>query len=201
VTRLRIALIASAAFALMLAVTATARSGLVDRLVDSCPGQQPSQPFLPWLDLGSYTLAGDGAFETGATGWRLMNGATVVPGNEPWHVHAVSDSHALYLPTGAGAVSPPVCIGLLHPTARFFARSSGGALQVDVRITLLGVSTSVRVGVLAPGSSFAPTLPMPLLANITSPLAGSGADLVLTFTAVGGPVTIDDVYVDPFKVN
>jgi hypothetical protein len=186
---------------LCLASSPPGRAGLISGLLNPCPEQQLSQPFLPWLDLASYTLAGDGGFESGASGWRLSGGARVVSGNEPWQVHSPGDGRSLFLPAGAKAVSPPSCIGLLHPATRFFARGSGGTLRLDARVTLLGISASVRIGVVTPGGDFAPTLPIPLLANLTSPLAGSSAGLVLTFTAVNGDVTIDDVYVDPFKVN
>jgi hypothetical protein len=194
-TGIRATLVAAAA-ALALTVAAPASPALL-----TCPGQQLSQAFLPWLDLDQYTLAGDGGFEAGATGWSLSGGAAVVTGNEPWHVGAAADSRSLSLPAGAKAVSPSTCIGLLHPTTRLFARGSGGFLKVDAKVTLLGISTVVPVGVVTPGTSFAPTLPLLLLANLTAPLSGSNAGVTLTFTAVGGTVVIDDVYIDPFKVN
>lgn len=167
----------------------------------ACPGQALSQPFLPWLDVDSYTLVGDGGFEGGGVGWTVRGGARVVGGNEPWHVHGAGDGHSLYLPAGASAVSPATCIGLLHPTVRFFARSLGGSIRVDTTLSLLGLPVRLAVGVVVPGSGFAPTLPMPLLANLTSPLPGSSATATLTFTALGGAAQVDDVYLDPFKVN
>jgi hypothetical protein len=190
-------LAAAAAAALALILSAPASPAALA----GCSGQQLAQPFRPWLDLDNYTLAGDGGFEAGATGWKLSGGASVVTGNEPWHVHAAADSRSLSLPAGAKAVSPATCIGLLHPTARLFARGSGGTLMVDTTITVLGLSVVLPVGAVVPGQSFAPTLPLPLLANLTSPLSGSTGTATLTFTALGGPVAIDDVYVDPFKVN
>jgi hypothetical protein len=197
----RVGVAAAAASALALVVSPPARPGLVDGLLSPCSGQQLSKPFLPWLDVDSYALAGDGGFESGAAGWKLAGGAVVVGGNEPWHVRGASDDRSLYLPQGATAVSPSSCTGLHHPTARLFARSSGGVLEVDATVTLLGLSIQLPVGLVLPGSNFAPTLPLPLLANFTAPLAGSTAGVVLRFTALGGPVWIDDVYVDPFKVN
>jgi hypothetical protein len=193
--------VGAAVIALSLAFSPAARPGLITGVVNACPGQQLSQPFLPWLDIGSYTLAGDGGFESGAAGWRLSGGARVVSGNEPWHVRGASDGHSLYLPQGATAVSPATCVGLLHPTARFFSRSVGGSLRVEASVSVLGLSTSVPIGLVSPGTGFAPTLPLPLLANLGAPLSASGAGVVLTFTAVGGDIAIDDVYVDPFKVN
>ncbi len=166
-----------------------------------CPGQQVSQVFLPWLDPAGYTLVGDGGFESGAKGWTLEGGASVVSGNEPWKVHGAGDGRALNLPAGAKATSPAACIGLLHPTTRFFARSLGGLLRVDATLTLGRLSLSLPIGVVPAGGSFAPTSPLPLLANLTTLLTGGSGSVTLTFTAIGGPVQIDDVYIDPFKVH
>ena len=200
-TTLAAATLAALALALLLPTAALGRSKRAAASAGACPGQTLSQPFLRWLDPDSYTLAGDGGFEGGGAGWALRGGATVVSGNEPWHVHGARDSRSLYLPAGASAVSPPTCVGLLHPTARLFARSLGGSIRVDATVSLPGLSVRLMVGAVLPGSGFAPTLPMPILANLTAPLSGSTAALTLTFTAMGGGAQIDDVYVDPFKVN
>jgi hypothetical protein len=178
--------------------TAEARAGMIA----GCPGQQLSQPFLPWLDPADYTLVGDGGFEAGASGWRLSDGASVVSGNEPWQVRDAGDSRSLNLPAGARATSPAVCVDLLQPTVRFFARSLGGTLQVDATVTVVGgLKLTVPVGGVVPGGTFAPTLPLPLLVNLMAPLFGGTGSVALTFSAVGGAVQIDDVYIDPFKVN
>jgi hypothetical protein len=167
----------------------------------SCPGQSYSQPFLPWLDLGQYVLAGDGGFEGGAAGWTLKGGAKVVSGNEPWFVRGAGDSRSLYLPAGAQATSPATCIGLLHPTMRFFARSFGGTVAVEATVRALGLTLVVPIGVAAAGGSFSPSLPLPILGNLTTLLSGGTGTVTLKFTALLGPVAVDDVYVDPFKVN
>jgi hypothetical protein len=190
--------VAIAALTLTVAWTTEARAGAI---AGNCPGQQLSQPFLPWLDVGNYTLAGDGRFEAAASGWSLKGGASVVSGNEPWNVGGAGDSHSLNLPAGARATSPAVCIGLLHPTARFFARSPGGTLRVDATVTVAGLRFTVLVGVIVPGGTFGPTLPLPLLANLVTPLPSGNGSVTLTFTAVGHTVQIDDLYIDPFKVN
>jgi len=199
-TRLRLLILLAGVLA-SLTLARGAQAGLLTPLVGGCAGQEFTQPFLPWLDPASYVLAGDGGFESNASGWTLRGGAAVVSGNEPWRVRAAADGHSLSLPAGAQATSPASCIGLLYPTTRFFARGSGGTLKVDARVTVGGVSTSVPVGLVIPGESFSPTLPLPLLANLTAPLAGSSASVALTFTALDGAVQLDDVYIDPFKVN
>jgi hypothetical protein len=198
---LRALLVTITTLLLPLCWTTGARPASIGGPLGSCPGQQLSQPFAPWLDPALYTLVGDGGFESGASGWTLNGGAAVVLGNEPWRVRDAGDSRSLLLPAGAQAVSPATCIGVLHPVARFFARSLGGVLKVDATVTIARISIPVPVGVVAAGSSFAPTPPVPLVANLTVPLAVGGATVKLTFTALGGAVQIDDLYIDPFKVN
>jgi hypothetical protein len=173
------------------------------RAAATCPGQAYSRPFLPWLDLAQYTLVGDGGFESGASGWTLTGGARVVAGNEPWFVRGAGDSRSLYLPAGGTATSPATCIGLLHPTTRFFARSLGlSTLKVDATVHALGLTLVVPIGVVVAGGSFAPTLiPLPLLGNLTTLLSNGTGTVTLKFTALLGPMAVDDVYVDPFKVN
>jgi hypothetical protein len=199
--RRHLALLVCALAAAFAAFGATASPGSAALLTGSCPGQQLSQPFLPWLDLSRYVLVGDGGFESGASGWALGAGSQVVDGNEPWDVREAGDTHSLQLPAGGQATSPATCIGLLDPTMRFFARSLGGTLVVDATVTIGTQTTTLPVGVVAAGGEFSPTLPLPLLANLTTPLAGGTGSVTLTFTAVGGPVAIDDVYIDPYKVN
>ena len=172
-----------------------------------CPGSL-SQPFTPWLDFSSYGLAPGGGFETGATGWTLAGGAGVVVGNEPWHVTASSDAHALSLPSGAIATTPSICVATLYPTLRLFernVRAGIGGLNVDVLYTspLDGRQQQARVLTLGGGSSaWAPTLPAAFLVNLTAGLHGSGtAQVRFRFTAVGGAVAIDDLYIDPYKAG
>src|SRR5438552_13195531 len=152
--RLILFLLVAAAVALAIGTT-SAKAG--SNLLGGCSGEQLSQPFLPWLDPDSYTLAPDGSFEGGAAGWALGGGAQVVTGNEPWFVRAASDSRSLYLPTGGRAVSPAICVGLLEPTLRFFSSSLGGAVRVDATLHLGLLTTTVPVGLVAAGGSFAPT--------------------------------------------
>ena len=189
----RLALLAVVAAAAAVSVApASANFGLPGACADKL-----SQPFLPWLDPASYVLAPDGGFEAGAGGWSLEGGARTVAGNEPWHVGAADDSSALALPRGSRATSPELCLSLAHPTVRFFARDTsvlGGLLLVEAEVEIAGVRQFAPLGVVPAGPGFAPTLPLPLLANLTSPVGR------LRFTALGGELRIDDVYIDPFKV-
>jgi hypothetical protein len=165
----------------------------------SCSGQTYAQPFLPWLDVASYVPVGNGSLES-STGWKLANGAKLVSGNEPWKVNRAKDSRSLYIPSGSSATSPLFCATLLHPTLRFFAMNSGSAaatLRVEAITEVLGVRTTTEIGLIAAGS-WQPTLPLPLLTSLVSPVSGT---VQFRFTPVGSGsgFRIDDVYVDPYK--
>ena len=176
-----------------------------------CGEQELEQPFLRFLDPLSYVLAPGGDFESGAAGWQLSGGARVVSGNEPFKVRGFG-SNALYLPRGSSAVSPATCVGLLHPTLRFFVQKSGGLLanlKVEMLFTgLLGQQMSIELlpGV-AGGSAWAPTAPQVTLGSLLPILSLDGltADVRFRFTPrsvlfSSADFRIDDVYVDPYKL-
>lgn len=173
----------------------------------SCADQPLEQPFLPWLDPATYTLAPDGAIEDGAGSWELSGGATPAAGNEPFHVHGAGDGTSLALPAGSSATSGPMCVGLEHPTARFFAKRTGGSLLGSLRVDVIyeglsGETRSLPIGlVLNLSSSWQPTLPMPLVANLLALAQQDGhTDIALRFVPQGDSSwAIDDVYVDPFR--
>jgi hypothetical protein len=178
---------------------AAATSGGSAQASLTCPAQAYFQPFVPWLDYANYVQVPNGSLES-STGWQLANGAKLVSGNEPWRVNRSIDSRSLYLPSGSSATSPQLCVTLLHPTLRFFAMNSGPlttTLRVDAITTVLGLKTTTPVGLLVAGS-WHPTLPLPLLDSLTSPVTGA---VQFRFTPVGSGSgwRIDDVYVDPYK--
>jgi len=177
-----------------------AEAGVLVQSAGNCEAPAPEQPFLRWLDPAKYVLAGDGDFDRDAAGWQRA-GAQVVADNEPWNVHRSARSAALRLRSGASATSPVVCVGLLHPTLRLFARNSGsilGPLQVEVLFEdASGSVHALTIGTLV-GGGWAPTVPMPILANLLALLPGQETPVQFRFTARGGDWTIDDVYVDPY---
>lgn len=196
--------VAVAAVALLL-TSAPAQAQILVPPAGRCADDGAARVFSRWLDPAHYVLVGDGGFEHGATGWTRSAGATIVDGNEPWHVRSPDDRHALRLGRGARATSPPVCVGLGRPTIRFFARNAGsrlGLLTVQVVVkTSLGPTVALPIGVTANLSrSWSPTLPMPVLVNLLTLLDGS-TDVRLRFTAIGlaSSWEIDDVYVDPYR--
>lgn len=195
VRRARAALVLSlAAGAIALAGTAAPASA---GLGLACP-DATSKPFAAWSDYANYAFAPNGGFESGATGWSL-SGAKVVPGNESFYIHASGEKYSLSMPAGASATSPPMCISLLSGKMRFVARGDSGA-KVKVQIIYRGLLSSV-LGILdggtySVGTSWKPSSQVGMLGG-TLPLLTSSVSF--RFTAVGGAVAIDDVYLDPMK--
>jgi hypothetical protein len=182
------------------ALSGTATAGQQAASALTCRGQTSKQAFLPWLDPANYVLLQNGALES-TSGWSLTGGAKLAAGNEPFHVNAAKDASSLVLPSGSSATSPPLCVTLLHPTLRFFALNTGSALsllQVEAITTIAGLKVAVPIGFLAAGHTWQPTLPLPFLANLLSPIAPT---VSFRFTPIGSGSgwRIDDTYVDPYK--
>lgn len=195
-----VALVALAASA------ASANAGVLVASAPSCADQALAKTFLPWLDLADYTALSDGDFETGARGWSTTDGASVASGNEPWRVGGSNDSKSLSLPAGAAATSPAICVGITHPTIRFFAkRRTGGmlssaSLRVDVLFeTADGDVVSLPIGAATNGGSWQPTAAMVVVANLLPLLPGEMTPVSFRFTAEGADFSIDDVWVDPYS--
>ena len=169
---------------------------------DCPPVSALDRPFLPFADVAQYYLAPGGDFEHGA--W---DGGASVAGNEPFQV-TPGGRRSLAIAAPASATSPTLCIGVDHPTIRFFARRTSGPalalLGVDVVFTdPLGVERRAPlVPVTSPLShDWVLTLPTPILANVLA-LPGPTADVHFVFTPTAGSTwQIDDVYVDPYQRN
>ena len=189
-------------FALIaLAVPATASAGPLVADAPDCAAQSASKVFLPWADPADYVLAPGGAAES-ADGWTLTDGAAIVAGSEPYAVHDAADAGALSLPPGATATTGTMCVGIEHPTLRFFTRSSsvlGAQVSVEVLFeTAAGDVATAPVGVDG-GGAWAPTLVMPITPSLLTLLPGNQTPVQFRFTSTGGStITVDDVYVDPF---
>jgi hypothetical protein len=207
--RARIALAAAVAGAALFAAPGTANAGLLVASAPSCDNGATSQPFAQWGDSNSYFLAPGGNFESGAAGWTL-NGARVASDQEPWRVAGDKGTHALVVPAGRSVVSPTVCVGIEHPSMRFFAHRSGGGLLaatsqlvVTARVeTSLGVVVEVPVGTIGAlsgnGATWNRTPAQIVLASLLPLLPGQHTPIQFRFAAVGtADWVIDDVFVDP----
>ena len=190
--------------ALALGAAPAADAGLLVATAPDCSSQVLTQPFLPWADPASYLLAPDGNFEAGGSGWSL-SGAAIAADNEPFYVRSAGDVASLGLAPGASATSPSMCVGILHPTLRFFARRDGSAsstLRVDVLYRdATGLGRSLTIGRVLGDDRWSPTLPMPVVANLLALLPGERTAVAFRFTAEGAEAAwrIDDVYVDPYS--
>ncbi|TMM03681.1 MAG: hypothetical protein E6G10_06965 [Actinobacteria bacterium] len=199
-----IALVSASLGVSALATAPAALAGPLVATATDCPSEVLTQPFLPWADPASYVLAPDGGFEAGASGWSLSD-AAITADNESFYVHGSGDGAALELAPGGSATSAPMCVGIEHPTLRFFARHDGSAastLRVDVLYEdAAGTTRSLTIGRVLGGDDWSPTLVMPVVANLLALVPGERTAVAFRFTAEGADAAwrIDDVYVDPYS--
>ena len=190
------------------AVTApVAHAGLLVSTASACETQTLSKPFARWLDYANYTGVPGGSFEPGSEAWSLAGGAKVVAGNESFYVRSQTDARSLHLPQGSSATSPAMCVGIEHPTARWFNKQSGGllgsvtsAMTVEVLFeNSLGQVVALPIGAGALTGGWSPSLPAVVTANLLPLLPGQRTAVAFRFRAVTGNWTVDDVYVDPYS--
>ena len=204
---LRTGAAAAVAIAALAASAATANAGILVASASSCDDQALSKTFLPWLDPADYTPLSGGDFEGDGAGWSTTGNAAIAAGNEPFRVGGAGDSKSLAMAAGSSATSPAICVGITHPTMRFFAkrRSTGllaslSTLRVDALTeTATGAILTTPVGVVASTGSWQPTLPLPIVTNLLPLLPGEHTPVAFRFTAVGGDWSVDDVWVDPYN--
>ena len=204
-TRIRAFLATAPLIAAWLAFAPPAQASPPVASAESCDTQELSQPFLPWADPASYTLAPNGGFESRGSGWSLEDGAGVVSGNEPYYVGNARDKRSLRLPDGSSATSSSMCVGIEHPTMRFFARNTGSplsTLEVKVHyVDAFGEAQTATIGVVGSNGTWQPTQPMVIGANMFPVLPDEQTSVAFEFTPTGsgGEWQIDDVYVDPYR--
>lgn len=195
------ALAAAMVATVALAVPTAANAGPLTANAPACSSQTLSQPFLPWADLMSYTLNPGGSFENGTAGWTL-SGASVASGNEQFYVTSPGDKKSLWLPSGSSATSAPVCVGIEHPTIRFFAKADSSLAQLSVDVLFedaAGNVLSAPIGVVTGNTAWAPTLTYPIVANLLPLLPDNHTAVAFRFGVSGGSFRIDDLYVDPYQ--
>jgi hypothetical protein len=167
-----------------------------------CPGTL-SQPFAPWSDLNSYTLAPGGSFEGSVTGWSLAGGASVTSGSQTYAGTGVS---SLSVPVGSTAVSPDICIDPTRETFRFFARNNSSSSTAKLKVEILyptksggwksilgGIVDTAKVRGWQVSPIYSNSSDLALLSGLSNP------PVRYRFTASGGGWQVDDVYVDPFR--
>ena len=169
-----------------------------------CPTQSGKQKFSKWGDSSSYFLLPGGSFEGTAAqvGWNLF-GASLIAGNEPFHLNSSTDDQSLLIDGGGSATSPAFCVDSTMPSLRFFARQTtpGSDLRVQGVVQTPHGSFTVTVADLADGSLPAWT---PVQINVATNRIPKGwsVSAALRLVASGsGSWQIDDVYVDPYRAG
>jgi hypothetical protein len=199
-------LVASGAILALAAVAApAANAGLLVQSAQGCDTQQYSKPFAKFGDAFDYTPVPGGSFEKGSPAWTVTGGAKVVTGNEAFKVRSATDAYSMYIPQGGTATSPSMCVGIDHPTARWFAKSSGTLLGLTGSMTVsvlfessLGQTLELPIGAGLLSSSWQPSLPGVISASLLPLLPGQHTAVAFRFRAVTGNWNVDDAYVDPF---
>lgn len=198
----RIAIVLAGAAALLAGAASPAQAGVLVSSATDCDSTSSSRVFFPWYDVADYFLAPGGDFESGASGWSLSGGAGVADGNEPWNVTG-DGSRSLRLPAGSAATSPAVCVGIEHPTIRFFAKSSDASLGSSLRVDVVFEDAWGNLHNLTIGretrSGWEVTPAYPVVANLLPLLPGQHTAVAFRFTPEGtGSWQIDDLHVDPY---
>jgi len=202
-SRIRRLAVGSVAALGIAAFAPAAHAGLAVPSAENCAEESASQVFMPWLDVANYVPA-PGATAESKQGWTL-DGAEIVAGNEPWYVVSADDKRSLSIPEGASATTDTMCVGIEHPTLRYFVnQTSGSALTGALRTEVLfegpaGVESLV-IGY-ANGSGWHPTPVMVVGASLLPLLPGERTPVAFRFTAVNGSFQIDDIHVDPWGRN
>ena len=132
--------LACAAGASLALLGLNAAPALAGSPTEACPGQSFSQPFAALGDNNSYTLVPGSEFNNPPEGWELRNGAQVVSTTLP----NGSAGAALDLPSGASAVSPPVCVTLKYPSARVYVQTLEGKAAVSVAVSYAETKSETR---------------------------------------------------------
>ncbi len=195
----RLSVILGAALVALFALPAAAHAG-------TCAGTATTKAFKSFGDTADYSIAPNGHFESGTSGWSLTS-ASVVSGNESFKVRSSADSKSLSIQPKGLAVSPPICVGVQHPSFRFFARRTSGTwgvINAKLRWTDSGGRTNETVvGSISgdPYLSWKPSQSLPLATTLPLWQAGQTLSVRLVFDLedYGGSFTIDDVYVDPYR--
>ncbi len=180
-------------------------------LAASCPTQPTTKAFAKYGDNADYALAPRGNFESGTSGWSLLNARTVA-GNET--VGILPGVRSLALGTGfisgpSVVTTPEFCVSTEHPYFRYLLKangavglmatfvsyrdSSGSLVQQQVKST---VNTNLMPG------KWKPSELNPLSVNL--PITdGQIVKVRLVFVTPasvnGAGYQIDNVLIDPYR--
>jgi hypothetical protein len=153
----------------------------------------------------AFAAFGDNADYSLATGWSLT-GSSVANGNSSAKVHGAADAKSLAISATGKAASPSFCVGIQHPSFRFFARRTSGTwgvLNVKLRYTNAdGVTNETTVGSVSAGdTAWHPTASIALsgVLGLWNGDQSASVQIVLDPEDYGGAWAVDDVYIDPYS--
>jgi ribosomal protein L31 len=199
-------IVAAVITALALSATPALASTTTAPTVSTAPGctTPTTQAFLFTNDKSDYVLAPGGNFEGSLAGWSLTGGAATVTGSAPAVSGGRLGAKSLLIPNGGSVTSAPMCVVAHSPYFRFQARSTAGSGTLKVEVLYLDgpkYTGEREVGYVTAGSTWAPTKRQSLAQGImgVNGSSTSQATIAFRFTAVGGGVQVDDLYVDPFR--
>ena len=167
---------------------------------NTCAATSTGQAFSQWGDSSYYMMMPGGSFAGSAPGWTLTGGARVVSDSAPWNLNGYAPSGSLYLPAGATAQSPFICVDPQDPTYRLLQQQGNayGSMGVQaVYRSLLGAQLAITLSPVDATASWSPTGTLPTAAAPASLISDGTAQMSLRFTAGPGGAYIDDVFVDP----
>ena len=161
----------------------------------SCAAPLLSQPFTAWQDTSQYTLApGQSVDNFDATGWTLLNGASL-------QLETLYDGQlgsVLDLPTGAEAISPPMCVDSDYPTARTMVQTTGDAqVAAGVFYAAAPPKSQFQLSGIMQGSATGFSLSQPLQVNPGNKPGWQMVQFVFGTTGTAGDGQLYNFYVDP----
>lgn len=188
---------AIAGAAAILAVATPSASAKQDSVAGPCVPRPFSTIFAAYGDGALYTLAPDGGLEAGGAGWTLGAAASVASGSSSITLGGKLGARSLSLASGATATTPAICVERGYPSFRFAARalSAGAALRVQV---IYGADRKIKdAGTIKPTAGWGVSPALQLVEGQFKLKDGESGEVRFQFTASGGTVRVDDVYVDP----
>jgi hypothetical protein len=186
-------------------LTAAAPTTMAYGSAYSCTGRTLAQYYKAWGDANNYFSVSNGGFESGTTDWQTNGAASVVTGNESFHVAGSGDAKSMRLASGSSAESRTLCVSTGEDKVRLFAynpKVMGAILHIDVvvRNPSTGVygyfAWDLNADAWPAGWQPTPSLSIPNVFN-----GSSTEELTITLSTRGSAAAwlVDDVAVDPFK--
>ena len=199
-TKHRLALAAATVVAVILGPAAAA-SASTTTTSSGCAISSVAQVFKQFGDSAEYTLAPDGAFQSGTAGWTIEGNAKLVADSEPYGI-GVSGGQALEMNPLSVAISPPLCVSSAQPTFRYLVKNGSPIGNVTTGVDLLSAFSGALSNLFSWATvtthmawSASPANP---LATVIPLLSNGSATVRLVFTDLTGTETIGDIYVDPW---